>query len=66
MGLIPYNRVFDVLEHRFRLAELPFPVAAADGPARLSALAARRALYGRSGPGRRCKSPGSLSSCRRG
>ncbi|MFD5929757.1 hypothetical protein [Streptomyces sp. NPDC060333] len=48
MGLIPYNRVFDVLEYRFRLAELPFPVAGADGPARLSALAARRALYGRS------------------
>ncbi|GAB2698445.1 hypothetical protein [Kitasatospora kifunensis] len=48
MGLIPYNRVFDVLEHRFRRADLPFPVTTADGPARLSALAARRALYGRS------------------
>ncbi|MFD3786574.1 hypothetical protein [Streptomyces cyaneofuscatus] len=47
MGLIPYNRVFDVLEHRFRLAELPFPVMTADGPTRLSALAARRALYAR-------------------
>ncbi|WP_329565528.1 hypothetical protein [Kitasatospora sp. NBC_01266] len=47
MGLIPYNRVFDVLEHRFRPADLPFPVTTADGPARLSALAARRALYGR-------------------
>ncbi|MGW2983441.1 hypothetical protein [Streptomyces goshikiensis] len=48
MGLIPYNRVFDVLEHRFRAAELPFPVTMAGGPARISALAARRALYGRS------------------
>jgi hypothetical protein len=48
MGLIPYNRVFDVLEHRFRPADLPFPVTTADGPARLSALAARWALYGRS------------------
>ncbi|MYR43624.1 hypothetical protein [Streptomyces sp. SID5910] len=48
MGLIPYNRVFDVLEHRFRLAELPFPVITAEGPIRLSALATRRVLYGRS------------------
>jgi hypothetical protein len=48
MGLIPYNRLFDVLEHRFRPAYLPFPVTTADGPNRLSALAARRALYGRS------------------
>lgn len=48
MGLIPYNRLFDVLEHRFRPAYLPFPVTTAGGPARLSALAARRALYGRS------------------
>lgn len=48
MGLIPYNRVFDVLEHRFLPADLPFPVSTADGPVRLSALAARRALYGRS------------------
>ncbi|MFD7546293.1 hypothetical protein ACFV0R_08490 [Streptomyces sp. NPDC059578] len=47
MGLIPYNRVFDVLEHRHRPAGLPFPVTTADGPARLSALAARRALYSR-------------------
>ncbi|MDX3377837.1 hypothetical protein PV390_25895 [Streptomyces sp. ME02-6991-2A] len=47
MGLIPYNRVFDVLEHRFRLAELPFPVMTAEGPTRLSALTARRALYAR-------------------
>ncbi|MEU4113434.1 hypothetical protein AB0F71_02905 [Kitasatospora sp. NPDC028055] len=48
MGLIPYNRVFDALEHRFRPADLPFPITAADGPARLSAVEARRALYGRS------------------
>ncbi|MEE1828489.1 hypothetical protein PUR61_40940 [Streptomyces sp. BE20] len=48
MGLIPYTRVFDVLEHRFRPAELPFPVTTVDGPARLSALAARWSLYGRS------------------
>ncbi|MFJ4336928.1 hypothetical protein [Streptomyces sp. NPDC088915] len=48
MGLIPYNRVFDVLEHRFRLAELPFPVITAEGPTRLSALTARRVLYSRS------------------
>ncbi|MEU0937243.1 hypothetical protein [Embleya sp. NPDC005971] len=48
MGLIPYNRVFDVLEHRLRLADLPFPVTTAEGPARLSTLAARRALYSRS------------------
>ncbi len=48
MGLIPYNRVFDVLERRFRLAELPFPVTTAEGPTRLSALAARRVLYSRS------------------
>ncbi|OON74937.1 hypothetical protein [Streptomyces tsukubensis] len=48
MGLIPYNRVFDVLEQRFRLAELPFSVTTAEGPIRLSALSARRALYGRS------------------
>ncbi|MFF2787491.1 hypothetical protein ACFVT6_12090 [Streptomyces sp. NPDC058049] len=48
MGLIPYNRVFDVLEHRFRPADLPFPVTMTEGPARISALAARRALYGRS------------------
>ncbi|MFE0182448.1 hypothetical protein [Streptomyces olivaceus] len=47
MGLIPYNRVFDVLEHRFQLAELPFPVMTAEGPIRLSALTARRALYAR-------------------
>ncbi|MFI1589520.1 hypothetical protein ACH4WW_16645 [Streptomyces halstedii] len=48
MGLIPYNRVFDVLEHRFLLTDLPFPVMMAEGPTQLSALAARRALYGRS------------------
>jgi hypothetical protein len=48
MGLIPYNRVFDVLEHQFQSAELPFPVASANGPAQLSALAARQALYDRS------------------
>jgi hypothetical protein len=48
MGLIPYNRVFDVLEYRFLPADLPFPVTTADGLVRLSALAARRALYGRS------------------
>ncbi|MYS79458.1 hypothetical protein [Embleya scabrispora] len=48
MGLIPYNRVFDVLEHRLRPADLPFPVTTADGPTRLSTLAARRALYSRS------------------
>ncbi|WP_433890578.1 hypothetical protein [Streptomyces sp. CA-111067] len=48
MGLIHYNRVFDLLEHRFRAAELPFAVTTADGPARVSALAARRVLYGRS------------------
>lgn len=48
MGLIPYNRVFDVLEHRFRLTELPFSVTTTEGPIRLSALSARRALYGRS------------------
>ncbi|GAA2592080.1 MULTISPECIES: hypothetical protein [Streptomyces] len=48
MGLIPYNRVFDVLEHRFRLAELPFAVATAEGPTLLSALSARRAVYDRS------------------
>ncbi|MFJ5937172.1 hypothetical protein [Streptomyces sp. NPDC093071] len=47
MGLIPYNRVFDVLEHRFRPAELPFPGMTAEGPSRLSALTARRALYAR-------------------
>lgn len=55
MGLIPYNRVFDVLEHRFRLAELPFQVIMAEGPTQLSALAARRALYGRSSDPRLCE-----------
>lgn len=48
MGLITYNRVFDVLEQRFRPADLPFPVTTADGSARLAALAARRELYGKS------------------
>ncbi len=48
MGLILYNQLFDVLEHRFRAADLPYPVTTADGPIRLSAMAARRALYGRS------------------
>jgi hypothetical protein len=48
MGLILYSRVFDLLEHRFRSVDLPFPVATADGPSRVSAMAARRALYGRS------------------
>ncbi|MYS23603.1 hypothetical protein GA0115240_15427 [Streptomyces sp. DvalAA-14] len=48
MGLIPYNRVFDVLEHRFVPADLPFPVTTANGPAWLTAVAARRALYLRS------------------
>ncbi|QHC29960.1 hypothetical protein [Streptomyces sp. HF10] len=48
MGVIPFNRVFDVLEHLFLPADLPFPVTTVDGPARISALAARRALYGRS------------------
>ncbi|MBP0455950.1 hypothetical protein [Streptomyces montanisoli] len=47
MGLIPYNRVFDVLEHRFRLTTLPFSITTAEGPTLLSALSARRALYGR-------------------
>ncbi|MER7842696.1 hypothetical protein ABTZ03_01940 [Kitasatospora sp. NPDC096077] len=48
MGLITHSRVFDVLEHRFRPAELPFLVTTAEGLTRLSTLAARRALYGRS------------------
>ncbi|MFJ4842078.1 hypothetical protein [Streptomyces sp. NPDC088746] len=48
MGLIPYDRVFDALEHRFLLTDLPFPVMMAEGPTQLSALAARRALYGKS------------------
>lgn len=47
MGLIPYSRAFDVLEHQFRRAELPFLINTADGPVRLSALAARRELYGK-------------------
>lgn len=48
MGLIRHRWVFDALEHRFIPADLPFAVHTADGAVRLSALSARRALYGRS------------------
>ncbi|MFE9422679.1 hypothetical protein ACFYNO_06940 [Kitasatospora sp. NPDC006697] len=49
MGLIPFDRVFDVLESRFRVSDVSLAVATPDGMTRLSPVEARGVLYDRSG-----------------